>query len=137
MSTKIWISRPQSQPEVQRRLVPVDGEVGRGRVDEEVVPGAGEGAAAAEAVPLALRAPGAVAEHQLQGERVLVPEAVITAMMGERYITFTLFRLSQNVGVLGKTTLHLLTSPAAVLGIFMSQGQGGLESGFAFNLQNL
>ena len=52
--------------------------MGGGGVDEEVVPGAGEGAAAAEAVPLALRAPGSVAEHQLQGEGVLVAEAVIT-----------------------------------------------------------
>ena len=54
--------------------------MGGGGVDEEVVSGAGQGAAAAEAVPLALRAPRTVAEHQLQGERVLVPEAVITEM---------------------------------------------------------
>ena len=112
---------------MQRRLVPVDGEVGRGRVDEEVVPGAGEGAAAAEAVPRALGAPGPVAEHQLQGERVLVPEAIITAMMGERFVTAghtsnrTLeWRLSHyhKVCVLRKTSAGILhETRAAVLGI--------------------
>ena len=65
---------------MQRCLVPVDGEVGGGRVDEELLGCAGEGAAAAEAVPRAARAPRAVAQDQLQRERVLVPQAVVAEM---------------------------------------------------------
>ena len=64
-------------------LVPVDGEVRRWRVDEELLGGAGEGAAAAEAVPRAARAPRAVAEDHLQRERVLVPQAVVAEMKVE------------------------------------------------------
>ena len=63
--------------EVQSRLVPVDGQVRRG-LAEPLVCVTGDGASSAEAVPLAARAPVARLLHQLQGERVLVPEAVIT-----------------------------------------------------------
>ncbi len=61
---------------VQCSLVPVDGQVGRG--EGETAVGAGQGTPAAEAVPLAARAPRAVLLHQLQGERILLAEAVIT-----------------------------------------------------------
>ena len=64
-------------------LVPVDGEVRRWRVYEELLGYAGEGTAAAEAVPRAARAPRAVAEDHLQRERVLVPQAVVAGMKVE------------------------------------------------------
>ena len=62
--------------EVERGLVPVDGEVGGAEVEDLV--GARQGAASAEAVPVTHGAPGTVLLYGLESERVFLSHAVIT-----------------------------------------------------------